>query len=166
MNDALRDAREKLKNITPLKTDCGRICGAKCCRSLEGEETGMLLFPGEEKYYRDKPGWEIRKAETGKLLICAGECERDERPLACRMFPLLPLLRNGDIKTAVDLRAKAVCPLARQGIRAMDPAFRAAVKEAGETLLAEEAQAGFLRRMTEAQGEIREWRERLGGGGV
>ena len=52
MNPVLRTAREKLKDVTPLKRDCGRVCGAACCRSPEGEETGMLLFPGEEEYFR------------------------------------------------------------------------------------------------------------------
>ena len=42
MNDAFFLAREKLNHVTPLKRDCGRICGARCCRSCEGEETGML----------------------------------------------------------------------------------------------------------------------------
>ena len=42
MKGALKQARELLAGITPLKTDCGRVCGARCCRSLEGEETGML----------------------------------------------------------------------------------------------------------------------------
>ncbi len=51
MHDKLEKAREILAEVTPLKTDCGKVCGARCCRSLEGEETGMLLFPGEEAYY-------------------------------------------------------------------------------------------------------------------
>jgi len=166
MNDALSFAREKLKNVTPLKTDCGRICGAKCCRSLEGEETGMLLFPGEDAYYREKPGWEIRETESGPLLICPGKCEREERPLACRIFPLMPVVRDGTVRAAADQRARAVCPLARQGIRAMAPEFRAAVKEAGTALLAEEAQRRFLERMTGEQDELKELRERLGDGDV
>ncbi len=54
MADALFAARSLLEEVTPLKSDCGRICGAACCASLEGEETGMLLFPGEEALYRGK----------------------------------------------------------------------------------------------------------------
>ena len=61
MNSVLRTARKKLKNVTPLKKDCGRVCGAACCRSPEGEETGMLLFPGEEELYAGKNGWRIRE---------------------------------------------------------------------------------------------------------
>ena len=44
MDAAVSAAREKLNQLTPLKKDCGRICGARCCRPLEGEETGMLLM--------------------------------------------------------------------------------------------------------------------------
>ena len=49
MNEAVEQARALLETLTPLKRDCGRLCGARCCRSLEGEETGMVLFPGEEE---------------------------------------------------------------------------------------------------------------------
>ena len=62
MDTAVSAAREKLKNVTPLKKDCGRVCGARCCRPLEGEETGMLLFPGEAEAYADREGWTVRRA--------------------------------------------------------------------------------------------------------
>lgn len=166
MNDALLLARKKVNDITPLKRDCGRICGGRCCRSLEGEETGMLLFPGEEAQYRGKAGWEIRDTETGLMIICPGSCTRDERPLACRLFPLLPVLREGRIRTAVDRRAAVVCPLARQGIHAMDPAFVTAVREAGEILLTEDKQRRFLEKLTAEQDELKRLREELGGGHV
>ena len=29
MDEALRKARELLADVTPLKTDCGKVCGAK-----------------------------------------------------------------------------------------------------------------------------------------
>ncbi|MCR5296728.1 MAG: hypothetical protein K6E17_04910 [Clostridiales bacterium] len=162
MNDALFAAREKLKTVTPLKRDCGKICGARCCRSLDGEETGMLLFPGEEEEYRGRPGWKVLDTERGPLAVCPGTCERDGRPLACRMFPLLPVIREAGTAAETDLRAGTVCPLARQGIRAMDPAFVEAVKEAGALLAADPAQRAFLERLAAEQEELRqmkrEWR--------
>ena len=94
MNPVLLAAREKLKSVTPLKRDCGRVCGAACCRSPENEETGMLLFPGEEEAYRGKEGWTIRETAMGPMAVCPGHCDRDERPLACRLFPLLPVIRE------------------------------------------------------------------------
>ena len=163
MHDILRKAREILEKVTPLKTDCGRVCGARCCRSLEGEETGMLLFPGEEACYAGKPGWKLRRTPSGTLLVCPGDCARDERPLACRIFPLLPVIRNGEVKVAADQRARAVCPLLKQGIRGMDPAFAEAVREAGKILAEDAAQRTFIERMTEEQDELKSLRDRLGG---
>lgn len=165
MTPAVRAAREKLKSLTPLKRDCGRICGAACCRSHEGEETGMLLFPGEEDLYTEKPGWTIRETAMGPMAICPGRCERDERPLACRLFPMLPAVtEDGEVRASVDLRAKAVCPLARQGRTAMDPAFAEAVREAGIILAGEREQAAFLKRVQEEQEELKRLRKALGGG--
>ena len=162
MDAAISAAREKLNQLTPLKKDCGRICGARCCRPLEGEETGMLLFPGEAEAYAGKPGWQVRKTARGDLVICPGTCDRDERPLSCRLFPLLPLIADGGgIRVVTDLRAKAVCPLARQGKSAMDPAFTEAVREAGEILARSEEQAVFLDMLEEEQAELKEMRDRF-----
>ena len=52
--DTLTEAREILAEITPLKRDCGRVCGRRCCSSPEGEDRGMLLFPGEEDLYEEQ----------------------------------------------------------------------------------------------------------------
>ena len=162
MDAAVSAAREKLKNVTPLKRDCGRVCGARCCRPLEGEETGMLLFPGEAEAYAGKAGFEVRKTARGDLLICSGTCDREDRPLSCRLFPLLPVIGDdGKVRAVTDLRAKAVCPLARQGKSAMDPAFADAVCEAGEILAAEDEQAVFGYILEEEQSELKELRNRL-----
>ena len=124
----------------------------------------MLLFPGEEACYAGKPGWTVRDTAMGRMTVCPGRCVREERPLACRMFPLLPVPgRDGEVRARVDLRARAVCPLARQGIEAMDPAFIAAVKEAGECLLEDAEQAAFLEALAGEQEELRQLQIRLGG---
>ena len=160
MDAAVSAAREKLKNVTPLKRDCGRVCGARCCRPLEGEETGMLLFPGEAEAYAGKAGFEVRKTARGDLLICSGTCDREDRPLSCRLFPLLPVIGDdGKVRAVTDLRAKAVCPLARQGKSAMDPAFADAVCEAGEILAAEDEQAVFLEMLENEQEELKRLRD-------
>ena len=162
MDAAVSAAREKLKNVTPLKKDCGRVCGARCCRPLEGEETGMLLFPGEAEAYADREGWTVRRASQGDMVVCPGTCDREERPLSCRLFPLLPLIGNdGEIRVVTDLRARAVCPLARQGKSALDPAFIEAVREAGELLAQSEEQAMFLDVLEEEQEELRELRKKF-----
>ena len=162
MDAAVSAAREKLKNVTPLKKDCGRVCGARCCRPLEGEETGMLLFPGEAEAYTDREGWTVRHGAQGDIVVCSGTCDREDRPLSCRLFPLLPLIGDdGEIRVVTDLRARAVCPLARQGKSALDPAFIDAVREAGELLLQSEEQAMFLDVLEEEQEELKELRKKF-----
>lgn len=50
MNGKYQRLYKKAKNImqdkTPLKKDCGQLCGKACCKG--DTETGMLLFPFEE----------------------------------------------------------------------------------------------------------------------
>ena len=123
----------------------------------------MLLFPGEDMLYRDREGWTIRQTPAGPMVICPGTCSREDRPLACRLFPLLPVIRDGTVKAAVDQRAYAVCPLARQGIRALDPEFAEAVREAGRMLAEDGEQYRFLEVLTEEQDELKQLRNRLGG---
>ncbi|MBR2660338.1 MAG: hypothetical protein IKE15_02950 [Clostridia bacterium] len=162
MDAAVSAAREKLNQATPLKKDCGRVCGARCCRPMEGEETGMLLFPGEAEAYAGKPGWKVRKTAHGDLVVCPGSCRREERPLSCRLFPLLPVIDDGGaIRVVTDLRAKAVCPLARQGKSAMDPAFIDAVREAGELLARSDEQAVFLDLLADEQEQLKELRKKF-----
>ena len=162
MDAAVSAAREKLAHVTPLKKDCGRICGGRCCQSMDGEETGMLLFPGEAERYAGRPGWKILNTERGDLAVCPGVCDRDDRPLSCRLFPLLPFIGNDEkIRVVVDLRARAVCPLARQGKTAMDPVFIDAVREAGEILAKAEEPAMILDLLEQEQEELRELGRKL-----
>ena len=95
-------------------------------------------------------------------MICPGTCERAERPLSCRLFPLLPVIGDdGGIRVVTDLRAKAVCPLARQGKSAMDPAFIDAVREAGELLAQNDEQAVFLDLLADEQEQMKELRSKF-----
>ena len=124
----------------------------------------MLLFPGEEDFYEDAEGWRILPAGRELLLICPGECDREARPLSCRIFPLMPLMGDaGGVTVRTDERARAVCPLAKTGKRGMDPAFVQAVLEAGELLMAEPAQRAFLQRRAEEQEELKALRKALTG---
>ena len=153
--------RALLRDVTPLQEDCGRLCGAACCRSLPGEETGMLLFPGEEACYEGRADFRMKPTPAGTLLICGGVCDRGERPLACRMFPLLPLWRDGAVKVAVDARSRAVCPLAEMGLRGLREDFRAAVRRCGELLAEDDEQRAFLIRLTRTHDELRALRREL-----
>ena len=152
MNDTLQQCRHLLAVLTPLHNDCGLVCGGACCRSHEGEETGMLLFPGEETLYLDKPGWRVADASGDRLLICSGTCDRAMRPLSCRMFPLLPLLREDGIHVVTDARAMGTCPLRRDGL---DPAFVQAVGRCGLLLAENPAQRPVLERLTAIHDELK-----------
>ena len=154
--DTVRAAREMLEKVTPLKGDCGRVCGAACCRPDETGRGGMLLFPGEEALYALWPDW-ARLEEAGdfsvdgrapKLLVCRGECPRAERPLACRLFPLTPVAREEGAGVDMDVRAWAVCPLMEHGRRGLNPAFVRAAEEAARLLWEEPACRRFLRALT------------------
>ena len=122
----------------------------------------MLLFPGEEAYYRGKAGFEVLEAAQGPLLVCSGSCEREERPLSCRLFPLLPVVRAEGVKVAMDARARAACPMAAQGVRGLFDGFVEAVREAGQALMEDEAQRDFLQRLTAEQDELRALQKRFG----
>lgn len=112
-----------LENVTPLKKDCGVLCDGLCCKDIDGEPSGMLLFPHEEEMLTNADFGEIIESnceygEEGisKLFICKGKCDRALRPLACRIFPLLPYrhkLEGKKMKIIMDKRAKGMCPLAR-----------------------------------------------------
>ena len=104
--EALLAARALLENVTPLKGDCGRICGGACCEPDEDGQGGMLLFPGEEGLYDPLPeGFTVTPAPEmpGALLItCSGRCQRKDRPLSCRLFPLLPKEKDGAVRAVRD----------------------------------------------------------------
>ncbi len=109
-------------SITPIKADCGALCDKACCK---GDDSGMYLFPGEEKVFSLlKPGWitvedsDFTYSFNGKnkhlkIAFCKGECDRYQRPLSCRIFPLAPYLKDGKLEIIIDPRSKAVCPLGK-----------------------------------------------------
>lgn len=143
--DAVKKAREIMASVTPLRRDCGRYCGAACCEADEDGRGGMLLFPGEEMLYDPLPeGFTLLQDDAVKedalLLSCEGYCDREERPLSCMLFPLLPS-RDGPV---MDRRGWAVCPLMQSGIGGLQQEFVEAVRQAGDILYACGETAVFL----------------------
>ena len=159
--EILARARALFEDVTPLRTDCGQVCGGACCQSLPGETTGMLLFPGEAAYYEGREGYRMQATEQGMLLTCPGRCDRVDRPLSCRLFPLLPLVREDGVKVATDQRARVICPLARQGKDALAPEFVGAVRTAGELLAQDGTQRDFLLQLTRQQDELKALRKQF-----
>lgn len=138
-------ARALLENVTPLNGDCGRFCGGACCLPDEDGQGGMLLFPGEEAFYRELPdGFSLTRDDSvvpnSLLLTCPGTCARSMRPLSCRLFPLLPVPGGA----VMDRRGWAVCPLMEHGQRGLKKEFVEAVKAAGDLLYACPEHAAFL----------------------
>lgn len=110
-------------DVTPIAADCGKLCKKACCK---GDDMGMYLFPGEKKVYDLlAPDWaEVEMSDFSyeyegrqcrvPIVFCKGRCDRYQRPLACRIFPLTPYLdENGHLEVIIDPRAKSVCPMAK-----------------------------------------------------
>lgn len=146
-------------DITPMPVDCGNLCDKACC---QGDDGGMYLFPGEERVYKLlNPDWitiedsdftyEFEgKRKTVKIAFCKGECDRYQRPLACRIFPLTPYLKDGKITVITDPRSKAICPLGKAlELSDYDRRFVRNVKNAFVLLSKNAEFSAFLREYSE-----------------
>lgn len=155
--EALLAARELLKNNTPLRFDCGKLCENACCKEQDEEISGMLLFPGEDALYAGQETWmEIYESDlpfdglSVPLFVCKLPCPRNLRPLSCRIFPLFPYLQSdGTIRVGIDIRARNLCPLAEHGVEGLSKEFADTVKKAAELLLPFERQRRFLALLTQ-----------------
>lgn len=148
---ALEEARAMLEKVTPLKMNCGKLCGGACCQPSPDDdgENGMLLFPFEEEFYKEPiEGMPFHLADDdtlfkgGKRFVCEGKCSRADRPLACRIFPLRMKVETNEeteetrVVAEIDPRAWCVCPLLEQGgMRAMSQDFVKTVEAAGNVLV-------------------------------
>lgn len=125
-----------LNKVSPLSSDCGKLCSAACCNcggdsnDKEGLdfEMGIYLLPGEEKVFSKNETWLKWSAENaedyefpyswrGKVYFVRCKtpphCPREMRPLQCRFYPLAPYLtESGDLRlilSPVELPYR--CPL-------------------------------------------------------
>ena len=148
MNDVLSDAYSALRSVTPLPNglDCGKLCAGRCCKG--GDNDGMELFHGEERFFEHDPNFTVRTDGTRKILICQGVCNRRSRPLACRMYPFYPVPQETEkgltVRVVYDLRGLRTCPLVARHIKP-DPRFVAAVRKAGLLLLRDKHNETILR---------------------
>ena len=93
-----------LEDFTPLEKDCGLLCDKACCKGTETD--GMILFPNEPTTLKTK--------NIGDKIFCSceGSCDRNTRPLACRIFPFFPTINEyGRIEATLDTRAIRLCPM-------------------------------------------------------
>lgn len=141
-----------LSTLTPLKGDCGRACNKACCQG-DKDGDGMYLFPFEEQMYELLPDWasisetdfEYTDGSFAPLFSCDGYCDRNLRPLSCRIFPLTPYIaKDGQLEVIVDPRANGMCPLSALYVEDFDPDFVKAVEEVGKILLTNTETKKFL----------------------
>lgn len=155
-------------NSTPLPFDCGKLCKKACC---EGEDSGMYLFPGEQEVFKLlNPSWakiqpsDFKYTHNGKnyflpICFCNGECDRFQRPLACRIFPLTPILdKNGKLDIITDPRAKSVCPLSHtQSVSDYDRVFIKQIKNTFKLLMKNEQFKSFMKEYTNYLNEFKQF---------
>lgn len=130
--------------LTPLRIDCGVLCNGACCKG--DEHTGMRLFPHEESTLNVI---ELKNGE--RLAVCNGSCDRDKRPLACRIFPFFPTIdEKGKIFVEPDSRASRLCPLLSHSNEIVfDPKFFKALKKVGMILARDDECRKYLYKITE-----------------
>ncbi len=147
-----RRAFALLGGFTPLKTDCGVLCEKRCCGG--DEKTGMLLFPGEETTLP------VREEHGRRLAVCGGHCNRNERPLACRLFPLFPVIdARGRMTASVDDRG-GICPLVQHASEVRFSArFRHRVARVGKLLFRYADSRAFLEDVWREMEETRQVRD-------
>jgi len=160
--DRIRAARALLEAKTPLKGDCGTRCAAACCQPDEDGQGGMLLFPGEAALYTPCPDFAVLTESpvslSGQPLIfftCKGSCPRDNRPLACRIFPLTPVSTDGGVSVTLDVRAWPVCPLMAHGMAGLSRDFIAAAQTAAAILWEDTENRAYIEWLTQQQAAFR-----------
>ena len=74
------------------------------------------IIEHKKEIYDDKPGFDVYFDErySSYAVRCSGKCNRNERPLSCRIFPYFFYLSEeteNRIKVAPDIRAVDFCPI-------------------------------------------------------
>lgn len=172
MSGVLQQAKAVLERVTPLKHDCGAVCGAACCPRLRSAGRGKrhVLFPGEAA----AAGFAAVDTPEGRLLLCSGRCAREDRRWRAGCFRCFRIsVRTAAFVRYTIRRAYRVCPLVRLRERVpLDREFVRAVRRAGRILAADEmlradlcGRRGKSTNSTDFFGWMREGRRLRGAGG-
>ena len=158
MNDEiLKRAYAAIGDLTPMHTDCGALCGAACCQPDVDGQGGVHLFPGEAGLLASQT-WvnSILPGTFAQVMLCAGQCAREARPLGCRIFPLTPVRgRSGRWTVRLDARARAMCPLVSSGISGLNPEFVKAARDALRIVAEDPEGEVFLEKWRDLEEEYR-----------
>ena len=143
-------------DLTPMHQDCGALCGAACCQPDEDGQGGVHLFPGERALLGNIGWGRVQPGSLAPMLVCEGPCDRERRPLGCRIFPLTPVRgKNGRWTVRMDARARAMCPLVSSGIGGLDPDFVKAVRDALRIIAEDPEGEAFLEAWCALEAEYR-----------
>jgi len=151
---------KRLNDITPIKADCGKLCDKACCKG--DSDTGMYLFPYEEIMFSNTNHnfrYNIKKVKGKNLFICDGACDRNYRPLSCRIFPLMPYIdSSGKFSVSIDCRAKGICPIAyADELSNFDPEFIKRVKKVSYLLIRFDVIKKFIYELSEECNEYKNY---------
>lgn len=155
-------AYEYLERVTPLKYDCGKMCGKACCNG-EGE---IWLLPDEEELFKDRDGFEIKALNGEYNLKCNAPCDENRaiRPFCCRIFPYFPIVSREKeklhVRLIIDPRGISFCPLSR-GEKRCEKSFERAVRKAVRLLCQEERYFKFFSEQGATLEEILSFGEKM-----
>lgn len=141
----------KLNKRTPLPFDCGSLCGNACCIDSGEEPLGMYLFPFEEEALAEAENLTIEDSDflihekPVKIAFCSPYCDRKNRPLSCRIFPLFPYVsRQGQMQVIIDPRSRECCPLHKLERKDLSSQFVRGVRHIAKLLMCNESTREFL----------------------
>ena len=107
------------------------------------------LLPGEEKFYQDADWCQIIERNGDHILVCHDRCPRENRPFACRIFPICVNVTEEKTTVGIEPFAKSICPLCDHGLKGLDGDFRDAAKQAFRLLLSDEKYRAHFKRLTD-----------------
>ena len=98
--ELIRRAYAAIEDKTPMKTDCGLLCGAACC-GVDADGQGGVCLMGPEKEALQDISWGRIDHDShmdAPMLMCTAMCERSLRPFLCRIFPVTKSERKSILK--------------------------------------------------------------------
>ena len=163
MNEKLLSkALNCLCDVTPLKTDCGLLCEAACCRDNGEAGSCVWLLPGEDAEGMNRwadvrlSAMPVTRREV-QAIYCNKACKREARPFLCRIFPLTPYYsqKKQCWSVRMDRRAAALCPLYACGKNGLSSEFVQSAERAVQLLAQDEEYLSVLKDLEQEEAAYR-----------